>query len=663
MTFDIGTVRFDTKQRFLQKEALKRHLEPKVFDLLFALVEADGKLVTREQLIDTVWKGRVVGEGAINRTVSLLRAHFSALTEEEVVETVPTQGYRLKLSVRQQETVSVAKPQAQTVGNVRRYTSLGVIALVVVLFAIAIGMIEEKPEKHSVLKGELGPIIALNGAEYLLSASKDGKRILFHHQDQQQKVVLFDAETLQQRVVLQNAHAAISPDGQQVIYVQNEDKCIVSVMDADSTKSRSLFDCEQFPSAIGWGSENLIFFNKRFSKSHPYQVYSYHLKTERLQQVTNPKSDNNTRGDFQFAANSLTGELAVLRYIDEANTAVIVYQGQTEVERWNIDKGLKNITWHPNNRDLIVAERNAIYQFLRDTAETVEIKRLTSVVNSIVVVNDDNGASLLMSNSVIRSDAMAFNFQTKRHELWQQSGGMELLPRYESDTQMLLSTRHKSHRWWQLDSGEPAIVSVELPFELSFLRYELSADGHHILLTKLGALYEVDVKERKYQKLFDEQSQAYVANYSSGNKDHIVFSSNQSGQWQLWQFDRTTKTKTQLTFAGGYSGRVWQGNLYYSKFTSDGLWVKAPDSEQETLLISDFDRINWLNWQIRGENLYFYRPDSGIWRYNLATETSNLVMETPENFIHQYTVSPKQDKLYWIHRTPAQGDIYRYTFQ
>ena len=122
MTFIIADVFFDSAQRLLQKGDEKRQLEPKVFSLLQTLVAAKGMLVTREQLITDVWNNRVVGEGAINRTVSLLRAHFAALTDCDVIETVPTQGYRLAVDVAELEIVGddnekIPTPESKTLRN------------------------------------------------------------------------------------------------------------------------------------------------------------------------------------------------------------------------------------------------------------------------------------------------------------------------------------------------------------------------------------------------------------------------------------------------------------------------------------------------------------------------------------------------------------------
>jgi DNA-binding winged helix-turn-helix (wHTH) protein/thioredoxin-like negative regulator of GroEL len=71
-------------------------IEPRMMQVLVALAEAGGGVVTRDTLTRRCWEGRVVGEDAINRVISRLRR-----TAEEFcgggfqIETVTKVGYRL----------------------------------------------------------------------------------------------------------------------------------------------------------------------------------------------------------------------------------------------------------------------------------------------------------------------------------------------------------------------------------------------------------------------------------------------------------------------------------------------------------------------------------------------------------------------------------------
>ncbi|WP_435275716.1 winged helix-turn-helix domain-containing protein [Psychrobium sp. nBUS_13] len=668
MTLIIAGVVFDSAQRLLQKGDKKRQLEPKVFSLLQSLVTAKGMLVTREQLITDVWNNRVVGEGAINRTVSLLRAHFAALTDRDVIETVPTQGYRLAVDVAEvaaaddvNEKVPTLEPKPNAIKSV--FVSIRSIILIVIggLIIWQSYSPQQSPLKLTLING---PLIALKGWEYKLSASRDGQSVLFHHLDakNEQNIVVYDPQTHQQKTLLNNAYGVLSPEGTEIIYTQSSPSCVVSLYTIEPVSSTSLFNCKQPPAVMAWGADRKFYFNKRMSKSHPYQVFSFHLATQQLQQVTNPISDNNTRGDFSFSANQQTGDLAILRYVTENETQVIVYQGQAVQNTFQVNKRLKNIVWHPNNHDLIVADERVIYQLSTNNGALVTLQQLTSAINSLAIINTDEQASLLVSNSLVKSDVMAFDIATQEQQLWQQSGGIELLPRVQENRKMVLSTRFKGHQWWQINNDESHIVDVELPFELKFVRYELSNNGQRLLFSKLGAVYEIDIDNKTLNKIFDESHAAYVVNYDESNSSDIIYSANKSGHWQLWRYQRETEIHSQLTTAGGYSGRVWRDYLYYSKLTIDGLWRKKWGTDSEELVIKEFDRTNWLNWRIIDNHLYFYRSGSGVWRFDLLSQQEALIMKTGANFVHHYSVYPAQDKLYWIRRLPVEGDVYQYGF-
>lgn len=70
-------------------------VEPKVMQVLVTLADAGGRVVSRDELIEKCWSGRVVGEDAINRVVGKLRRVAEASGGAFRVETVARSGHRL----------------------------------------------------------------------------------------------------------------------------------------------------------------------------------------------------------------------------------------------------------------------------------------------------------------------------------------------------------------------------------------------------------------------------------------------------------------------------------------------------------------------------------------------------------------------------------------
>jgi DNA-binding winged helix-turn-helix (wHTH) protein len=86
------------RQRQLLADGLPVELGTRAFDLLLALLEADGSLVSKEALISRVWPGIVVSEENLKVQVSALR---KALGEErDLVRTEFGRGYRFTAVLR-----------------------------------------------------------------------------------------------------------------------------------------------------------------------------------------------------------------------------------------------------------------------------------------------------------------------------------------------------------------------------------------------------------------------------------------------------------------------------------------------------------------------------------------------------------------------------------
>lgn len=69
-------------------------LEPRVMQGLVALARAGGEVVSRDDLINAAWEGRIVSEDAINRVISRVR-RVGEITGAFELETVTKVGYRL----------------------------------------------------------------------------------------------------------------------------------------------------------------------------------------------------------------------------------------------------------------------------------------------------------------------------------------------------------------------------------------------------------------------------------------------------------------------------------------------------------------------------------------------------------------------------------------
>jgi TolB-like protein/Tfp pilus assembly protein PilF len=79
-------------------------LRRKPLQILTALVEAGGALVTKDELIEAVWPGRVIEEGALQAHIAALRKAMG--NDAELLKTIYGVGYQLEVPAAQEASVA-----------------------------------------------------------------------------------------------------------------------------------------------------------------------------------------------------------------------------------------------------------------------------------------------------------------------------------------------------------------------------------------------------------------------------------------------------------------------------------------------------------------------------------------------------------------------------
>src|SRR5688572_21730596 len=98
-SFEFGPFRLDCAEHALSRDGRRLPLTPKVYDVLQLLVENAGYLVEKERLLQEVWPNTFVEEGALNRSISVLRKTLGESEADKYIETVPKRGYRFVAAV------------------------------------------------------------------------------------------------------------------------------------------------------------------------------------------------------------------------------------------------------------------------------------------------------------------------------------------------------------------------------------------------------------------------------------------------------------------------------------------------------------------------------------------------------------------------------------
>lgn len=468
--------------------------------------------------------------------------------------------------------------------------------------------------------------------------------------------------------------ATLSPDGQWLLFAEYQSQqCQVFLLSTTLPQMRSLFACpadSEFQAS--WQADSQAFFyRQRQNKTKPYAVHRYTLATAKQQQLTAPASDDlagsllvaaapawpfeQTETSAQHAQNaerSDSAAVAMLRYLDQEHTELLLMneaQWLTEVIDV-IPMNISNMQWL--RPDLLLFSSGAnLYQYHLPSKQLAPLHTARDAVESFHAVAD----RIFVAEQKQQSNIRRISLQNGETERVVEFEGLNIMPRLSGSDQRLffLSNIGGHFQVWQKTVGSDPTMFSELPHP-GFTRLALSSDQQSLVFSQLGTIYQLDLASGNTKQLLGAEYKANVVNLDNASKS-TVFSSDRSGDWQLWQYDLTKNTLEQLTNDGGYSGIIAGNDLYFTRYHQPGLWRKSLNGREAELLIPDLDVVNWLNWQIDQQFIYFYRPDSGIWQYSISSKQEQLVLPVGENFVHQFHVSGQY--IHVVERRRSEGNI------
>ncbi|MGA8390334.1 MAG: winged helix-turn-helix domain-containing tetratricopeptide repeat protein [Pseudolabrys sp.] len=95
MDFRFAGFEIDIPRRELRRASELVSIEPQVFDLLVHLVRNHDRIVTKDELIETVWKGRAISEAALSSRISTARRAIGDCgAEQKLIRTLNKRGFR-----------------------------------------------------------------------------------------------------------------------------------------------------------------------------------------------------------------------------------------------------------------------------------------------------------------------------------------------------------------------------------------------------------------------------------------------------------------------------------------------------------------------------------------------------------------------------------------
>lgn len=109
MRYLFGDCAIDADRRELLRNGQAVHVEPQVFDVLLHLIRNRGRVVTKDDLIASVWNGRIVSESTLSGRINAARHAVGDSGErQQFIRTVARRGVMFVGEVREEQAAPVA---------------------------------------------------------------------------------------------------------------------------------------------------------------------------------------------------------------------------------------------------------------------------------------------------------------------------------------------------------------------------------------------------------------------------------------------------------------------------------------------------------------------------------------------------------------------------
>ncbi|SEL88313.1 DNA-binding winged helix-turn-helix (wHTH) domain-containing protein [Colwellia chukchiensis] len=684
MVFEFGTFNLNIQDCSLTHNGQTIAIEPKIFALLCFFCQNPQRAISRDELIEKVWQGRIVSNAAINRAVGELRKIIETdVKAPHYIVTINKVGYRFNAELKPQtNNPDVSLPSANLANtdhkNVKHY---GIYFAVIALMILA-AFFYQSTKRHSNpdLSFELSPatpLTTLKGSAFKPQLFSNGAAIFLHRDSKNNNVQLWlqTANAAAQQLTHDSFYYtyAIFKDANTILATRfdnlNARNCQIIEINIASGEIKAVASCAK--RAVTYlafdANARKLYFNYRDSVSQPFAIRSLQLDTGRIQQLTHANPAGNARGDYLFALSANAEQMAILEYQQDASALLKItnINKPTQVARYQAFEGVSAISWLNHQTVLITTYDGVIaYDFIEDKS------------NYLIQGNNISQATYaptLALLSYVKFDVTRNLYQrsfsnTDQEHAITHSAYANFLPSYANHSNALVyfSTDAGRVDFQHLDhAGKISPLNFPEPIK-HFGNLVWSHDDSTIFASVNSKLFQYSMASAKWQMIATNlQSIHYIGVI---DEQRLVLSSDDSGDWQLWQLDLTSAKATQLTKNGGYSAN-YHGrtkSLLLSKYSQAGLFSFDLASKTEVKLIEHFKITDWNKWQIRGDNIYYWQQNALI-KQSINREQSSIIWQDtdspPAHFSINfdatkiaYSVTEQEKSTIWKNTIKQQGN-------
>ncbi len=715
--FRFGVFEIDMQTARLRKRGRILRLQEQPLQVLVALIQRAGEVVSREDLQRTLWPAEtfVAFDEGLNTAIKKIRqALGDSADNPRFIETVPRRGYRFIAPVHLLESETqpdtevadppVAIPYRSSIKSKRRW--LWGIPVLCVSAGVGTWLTRGSP------KAELAvipvPLTSYHGFETSPSFSPDGNHVAFAWSPSENvgesnfdvyiKQMGGDEATRLTHSPGSSFAPAWSPDGRSIAFLRKITAVstgifVMPAIGGPERKLSEIHDEEQlssyFGGALSWSADNQsLLVADQESFSGPTAIFRLSVETGEKRRVTSPPMG--IPGD-QNPASSPDGSGIAFTRCNAGDTcdlflAEVTRDGSPskDATRLTVGKSTSDPAWAPDGKGLVLisgpVHNPGLYwlELLQPGSRPGKLRRL--------VFAGEHLACPVIS----RQGRMAYSQKSSDVNIWQMelSTGRQLAtapvpvisstrlddePRYSPDGERITfaSDRSGSLEIWVCKrdgSGSIRLTSFGAPHHTAHPRW--SPDGSRIAFTSNAggtpSIYVINSEGGRPTRLPIEDALEWSLSEWSRDGKWLYYGSHRSGEDQLWKVpwpitDRSGPA-VQVTKQGFTREAVESADgrtVYYLKgngVVNESLWRVSPEDGRETQVLRSV--LN-NNFALGGKGIY-YIPNAQpptIHYSSFSGSTEVVVTILPRIPAWGFALSPDERKLLYSQWDSARADL------
>lgn len=666
--FEFGDFRLDTAEKVLRRDGVVVPLTPKAVGLLELLVSREGSVVSRSEMIETLWPNTFVEESNLTVTISMLRKALG----ENYIRTIPKRGYSFAVPVRRIEPVDLATTTAAAPPVVRpverQRLRISVVIILPVVMAITVWAIRSRFSNEVSSTKTIAPIrltrLTENGNIRDVTISPDGNWLALASIDAGlEGVKLKNLATNEDRELVEPQEQLcwgllFAHDGQSVYYNTTQPNSTISVLYRigvhDAQPQKLVVNIDSPVSLSPDGSQ--IAFVRSFPGKHYDAVVVANndgMGERELSVLHHPQkfafSGSAWSPDGKTIAIGVTSDNGVSFSIQNIPLAGGELRALTS-QQW---KAVSGLAWSDDGRVLVFSagrKESPATQLWRLTTNSGAIEQVTNDANSYEGVHlTKNGGKLVttqvgqiinlwVTDPATGSLPRKFTFGTREGE-----GGVLTLP--NGKVVYTIEQNHHLDLWSSNNDGTGAVQLTQGGASYP----SVTADGKFLVYASLRTgvrhLYRLDLATRQELQLTDDGGENYPSCSPDGR--WVIYTSLAGARNTLWRVPLDGGPAQQLTQASIIVKPVVSpdGKSIACAFRKDEadkwkiaiLPFEGGEPRQVLDMPKPFNQI--LRWTPDSQALFYVVEKRGfgnIWKQSLDGSPAQQVTQFTEDEIYYY---------------------------